>query len=270
MAATMNNGMNGMFYAQQQPNTKKALMANPISDNEMKALQHQADKFSLAFDEEQMGRAICTHKGKDGLFSVIKNPDDSVTCTICHKTFSPNDCTPEYVEDAVRRITNVLETTKFLAVDLTPEVLRSFFTIGGYIEKLPQLYKLVNNSFNQYNNAGMFGTNVQAVNNAQNIFAAYNSIMSPGNPIYNGNPYMQQQAMMNNNMYQQPGMNPFYSQQQPMQQMAQPWGQSMPQQQVVEPVQQPQQVVQPSVQQTVDPNAQQPQKDVTVPAGIQL
>lgn len=258
----MNN--NGYFYQNAAPNMQKPRMINPLTDEEAKALQTQQDKFSLSFTMKETGEAICTHKG-DGIYSVVPNKDGSVTCTRCHTTFWPDECTPEYVDDTVRRMQNVLETMKFLAVDLSEDVIRSFFMVGAYINKVPQLYKLVNNSFNQYNNSGMFGGNVQAANNAQNVFAAYNSIMSPANPVYGGNPYMQQQAMMGAPQYvQQPG-NPFYGQPAPQQA---PWG-GYPQQNVApmnqapvmpnsQPVVEPQQPVQsqPVVQQpVVNPNA---------------
>ena len=273
----MNN--NGYFYQNAAPNMQKPRMINPLTDEEAKALQTQQDKFSLSFTMKETGEAICTHKG-DGIYSVVPNKDGSVTCTRCHTTFWPDECTPEYVEDTVKRMQNVLETMKFLAVDLSEDVIRSFFMVGAYINKVPQLYKLVNNSFNQYNNSGMFGGNVQAANNAQNIFAAYNSIMSPANPVYGGNPYMQQQAMMGTPQYvQQPG-NPFYGQVAPQQQAA-PWGypqqtapmnqaQVMPNAQT-QAVVEPQKSVQPQtvMQQPIDSTAVAP-KDVEIKQKLTL
>lgn len=274
----MNN--NGYFYQNATPNMQKPRMINPLTDEEAKALQTQQDKFSLSFTMKETGEAICTHKG-DGIYSVVPNKDGSVTCTRCHTTFWPDECTPEYVDDTVRRMQNVLETMKFLAVDLSEDVIRSFFMVGAYINKVPQLYKLVNNSFNQYNNSGMFGGNVQAANNAQNVFAAYNSIMSPANPVYGGNPYMQQQAMMGTPQYvQQPG-NPFYGQVAPQQQAA-PWGypqqapmnqaQVMPNAQT-QPVVEPQKPVQPQTvmqQPIIDSTAQVAPKDVEIKQKLTL
>lgn len=274
----MNN--NGYFYQNAAPNMQKPRMINPLTDEEAKALQTQQDKFSLSFTMKETGEAICTHKG-DGIYSVVPNKDGSVTCTRCHTTFWPDECTPEYVDDTVRRMQNVLETMKFLAVDLSEDVIRSFFMVGAYINKVPQLYKLVNNSFNQYNNSGMFGGNVQAANNAQNVFAAYNSIMSPANPVYGGNPYMQQQAMMGTPQYvQQPG-NPFYGQVAPQQQA--PWGypqqaapmnqaQVMPNAQT-QPVVEPQKPVQPQTvmqQPIIDSTAQVAPKDVEIKQKLTL
>lgn len=228
-----NNFYPGMNYANGYGNgapIAKPRMNNPLSQEELAALKTQpVDQFNLSLDHADLGRAFCTHKDeRTGQYATVKNPDGTLTCTICHETFDPDACTPEVVEDAAKVMKNVLQTLKYLGVDLSNEIIRGYFGFLPYIDKIPQLYKICCNSYFRYNPGSMDGSLQQ--NHQQNVFNAFNSIMTPGMPVYNG--YMQQpmapQGYMNPQqaamMGQQP-VNPFYAQaQQPM------YNQQMPQQ----------------------------------------
>lgn len=188
---------------------QKPRMVNPLTDEERKALkENPVDEFNLNVTNEELGKSFCTHKDGDQ-YAVIVNPDHSVTCKICHETFSPDVCNEEYITETSKRMENILQTLKFLGVDLSGEVVRGYFGFIPYIKRIPQLYKLVNNSFSRYNENTMFG-GVQQQNNGANIFNAFSAIMNPGMPLY-------QQQYMNQPVWgQQPptGFNPFYAQQQ--------------------------------------------------------
>lgn len=265
----MNNmfGNPGMTYGNYGQGTPiaKARMSNPLTGEEKDALKTQAvDQFNLSIDVAEMAKAICTHKDPNtGLFTTVENPDGTITCTVCHETFDPDACTPDEVQDVATKMKNVLQTLKFLALDLPDEVIRGFFGFLPYIDKVPQLYKIAVNTYNRYNNPSLHG-NLQA-NNGANIYGAFNNIMNPTMPVYNsymmGQQQMQQpfynpqQAAMMMGQQQMPG-NPFYAQQ-----MQQPMG--MPQQQPFYNQQMPQQAApaQPTVQQMP------PQQSVTPVAG---
>lgn len=252
---------------------QKPRMANPLNEEELKALRQSGiEEFNLKLDTLDLAEAFCTHKDpQNGTYLTIQNPDGSCTCKRCHQTFRPDDVTPEYVQKAVDMFYNVLQTIKFLGVDLSPDVIRGYFGYIPYIKKVPQLYKMVNNSFNQYNPEQMFGS-MQNANSGANMFNAYSQMFNPANQFY-GMPqqqpiYNQQQAMM--------GGNPFYAQQQaPAYQAPYQQPMNMPQQPVA-PAQQvvPQQApVAQATPQGVDPNAQQApagSNDVTINSKLSL
>lgn len=246
-----NNYAQGMMYGNSYNNGMafaKPRMNNPLTDDERKALKTQPlDQFNLSLDNADMARAFCTHKDEHtGQYATIKNPDGTLTCTICHETFDPDACTPEVVEDAAKTIKNVLQTLKYLGVDLSNEVIRGYFGFLPYIDKIPQLYKICCNSYYRYNPSSMDGS-LQA-NNSQNMFNAFNNLMNPGMPIYNGYNMMQQPMAPQPGYYnpQQAAMmgatpqNPFYGQapQQPMYNNQMPQGPmgAAPQQVAPQPV----------------------------------
>lgn len=207
-------GTNGMGYTGAMANgqaIQKPRMINPINEEERKALkENPVDEFNLNVTNEEMGKAFCTHK-EGNQYAVIINADHTVTCKICHETFNPDICTEEYIEETSRRMQNILQTLKFLGVDLSADVVRGYFGFIPYIKRVPQLYKLVNNSFSRYNENTMFG-GVQSQNNGANVFNAFSAIMNPGMPLY------QQPAYMTAPVWGAPqgaapvGYNPFYQQ----------------------------------------------------------
>lgn len=212
---TNGNGAMGMGYANNmngQP-IQKPRMVNPLTDEERKALKEDpVSEFNLNVTNKELGRSFCTHKEGDQ-YAVIVNPDRTVTCKICHETFNPDVCTPEYIEETSKRMENILQTLKFLGVDLSGEVVRGYFGFIPYVKRVPQLYKLVNNSFGRYNENTLFG-GTQQPNNGANVFSLFNQVLNPGMPLY-------QQQYMNQpqQVWSQPawggapmGGNPFYAQ----------------------------------------------------------
>lgn len=250
MTNMFGNNYYGMNYANGYGNgapIAKPRMNNPLTEEEQKALrQKPVDQFNLSIDNAELGRAICTHKDtKTGMYATVKNPDGTLTCTICGETFDPDACTPEVVEDAAKTIKNVLQTLKYLGVDLSNEIIRGYFGFLPYVEKIPQLYKICCNSYYRYNPGSMDGSLQQ--NNSQNVFNAFNNLMNPGMPMYGG--YMQQpvapQGYYNPQQAAMMGTtptNPFYAQapQQPQQQMYNPAPQAAPM--APQPMAQPQQM----------------------------
>lgn len=222
-----NPGMNYGMYGTGAP-VAKPKMCNPLTDEERASLKNVAgDKFNLSLDVKDLAIAFCTHKDPNtGLYTVINNGDGTLTCTQCHQTFKPDECTPEAVKAAAEVMRNVLQTIKYIGLDLSDEVIRGYFGFLPYIEKIPQLYEIALSGFNRYNPDALHG-NVQQPNMAQNVFGAFNTMMNPSMPLYNGYmqqpmgnvPYYnnpQQQAMFNQPQMQQMPGNPFYAQQQAM------------------------------------------------------
>ena len=214
-----NTGManfQNMGYA--QPNqVARPQMTNPLTDEQRKLLQQSEDAFDLKIKPEELARAICTHKDPaTGTFATIPNPDGSVTCKICHQTFRPNDVDEEYVTRSVEGFLNTLQLLKMIGVDLNDEVIRQFFAIIPYVERVPKLYKLVNKIFNKYNNQSPVMPNTAG----QNTMGLFNMLTNPAVPLggmgYGGfNPYagmgMPQATPFTNMQNNMVGGNPFYA-----------------------------------------------------------
>lgn len=218
--------MGGAYYG--QPVQPKAKMTNPLTPEERETLKVD-NSFTLQVTPQEMAESVCTHKHPDkGEFSVIPNADGTVTCTICHQTFNPNAVDDKYVGDAVDAVINTLETCKFLAVDMNPEIIRGYFQMIPFLKKLPQFYKLAHQSYMRYNNAN---PQVQQPG-GPNYFNAMNMLTNPavpiGAPMYGqpapaaypyaqANPYGYATPTQQMQMQATPGgMSPFYTQQQPV------------------------------------------------------
>ena len=243
-----NYGAMGNFQYGNNP-VMKPRMLNPLTENERKALKSApADDFNLNITEEELAKSFCTHKNEsDGTYSIVANQDGSVTCTICHATFNPDVCTSEYVAETAARMENVLQTLKFLGVDLNADVIRGYFGYLPYVKRIPQLYRLVNNSFNRYNETSMY-SGLQQQNSGANIFNMLGQIMNPAQPFYQ---MPQPQAP-----WQQPAQyNPFYAQMQPTAQPQAPWQQNQPNQQQAAMMAPPTNVQQPTAQPQAPVNA---------------
>lgn len=243
---------NGQQYAQSyvygQP-APKPLMTDPLSDEERKLLAQHEDLFDLKVTPAEMAFAVCAHK-KGNNFDIVTDGQGNVTCRTCGAQFQPDLVNEEYVQKATEMMMNVLQTSKMLAVDLNVDVLRQYFSMIPYIQRVPKLFKAVNKSFDKYNE----GNPTQPINGNPNVFGMFNSIMNPAMPIGGYYPQygygMPQQAPMYGGYPQQAPATPFMNQQAQMVSgqtpfyAQQPMGYGMPQQ---APMNQP----------MVDPNAQQ-------------
>lgn len=243
-------------YGQQYQNNAfaqpQALMNNPLNPEEKKAMEQSEDVFNLKVTPKDLGEGICAHHNPEThTFSTVVNQDGTLTCTQCHQTFNPDIVTPEYVQSAVDAVINVLQTCKWLGVDLPNDTIRQYFSMIPYIKKIPLLYKMVTASYNNY----MQRTNPNMAQAQPSYFNALNWIMSPGS-MPQAQPFQQPQGGYP--FYQQPYNTPYQQQQSAMVNGGTPFyqqpPQNMPQAQPVTPPVQP-----------VDPTTQpQPTPDVTV------
>lgn len=207
------------------PSAMQPLMTNPLTAEEQKLLETQQDTFDLKVQPKEVAEAVCTHK-KDGRFHLtpLEPMTGECVCNLCKARFNPTEVTEMYVQDAVDKVLNVLQTCKMIGVDMNNEVIRQYFQIIPYITRLPKLYNMLVRIFEKYNMQ-----NPVAQASGPNVFNMYNSIMNPAVPIgnpqmmdpYGGAGYynMMQQNMVNGGA----GMSPLYQQpQQPV--MMQPYG----------------------------------------------
>lgn len=228
-----NSGFVGGAMYNPQPIVPK--MVNPLTADEREALKTD-NSFTLNITPAEAAAAVCTHKDpQKGQFAIVANGDGTCTCSICHRTFSPDMVDEKLVEDATKTMINVLETSKLIGLDLNPELIRGYYQMIPFIEKAPKLYKLCMNAFNRYNAQAP----TQQAAGQVPYFNALNMLTNPtvpmGQPQYGyGYGYGYQQPMGMAQPMQQPvtpmmgmqaqtvpGANPFYAQpQQPM--MGQP------------------------------------------------
>lgn len=234
----------GMTYG--QPAAPK--MTNPLTDEELKALQ-QNNAFTLQVTQQELAQGICTHKDpKTGRYATVKNPDGTVTCSICHTTFDPDSVVDvDYVKRVTTEFLNVLETCKLLGVDLSNDVIRGVFQMSPFVKKIPELFNIAQTSFLRYNeanpNAYQAAANPNMWGMFNNLMMGQPPMMAPmmGQPVQNpygqpaqmyagyqapATPYANMQAQM------VPGGSPFYAQPATTMPMNQPTMPSQPQQPV--------------------------------------
>jgi hypothetical protein len=202
---------------------------NILSAEQIDKLTSQGE-FDLGISEEDLNRALCNHRSKDGERDTLTfDPVTGVArCTICGYTFRPIDSneTADEIKSSVAKIIDILQTIKILYVDLPPQAHRDFFPILAMLEKIPQLFEYASKNFSKHEtfNWQYRGYNMNGVQMLANL-----------NNIFNGGGMYQQPQMMGGPapyQYQQPGFapqqpqgNPFgYPGAQPQQpMMGNPW-----------------------------------------------
>ena len=182
---------------------------NPLTTEQMNMLKQKAPEFTLAISQIDELKAICTHRDKNGE-TLIQNTDGSVTCSICGTTFTPMKVNMETVEQVTKSITDILETTKIMFMDIPNDVARGFFQMIPFIYKIPQMYKIANDHYSRYSNSSVMSRDY---NNGANAFALYSAMMNPGMMMGMGMPqqqapYGQPGMPMQNGMMNQPGAAP--------------------------------------------------------------
>lgn len=212
----------GMMYGQ----AKTPKYTNPLSQEKIQKLRNNGGGFSLKVDQDQIDRAICTHRDPaTKQHTLVQNNDGTVTCTICGATFTPCDgYTKEEVDKAVRLMTDILQSTKMMYLDISDNVCADYFQMIPFIEKAGQLYQIAVDNMRQYDNPVMNGQY------SSNAFGMLNMITNPMQgmgmmPPMQGQfmqqpmmgmapqmvpqtPFMQQQAaMVGGNPFQAPTQN---------------------------------------------------------------
>ena len=214
-----NGNQYGYGYQYDNRPLKEPQFSNPLSDEQRKLLQRN-ENFSLAVTKEQQARSYCTHRDPNTKrYSLTQLPDGGFKCNICGTVIYPEKVTgKDYVEQVTAEFANLMEVVKMLGVDLSNKVIQQYFITIPFIEKLPALYSVAREQFEQYE-SGM-STRFADTNGDFNPYSPYNSLMggffnnaSFGNP-YNmqpSTPYMQPPIINGYGQGYQNGNNPFYN-----------------------------------------------------------
>lgn len=226
-------------FAAPQP---RARNTQPLTNEQIAALRKDSNTFNMKVSQEEVWKAICTHKDKTTgdytLDNIGTDEKGSIwKCGICGKEFHfLDEISVERVDEIVKDMIDVLQTSKSIYLDAPEEMVRNYYQIIPLLEKLPYLWSQSLANFNKYVN----NTNspLAMSPNYANNFATLNNIIGGAwaNPVMNNQYY--QMPMMNvqpnNGWYQQqpaydPNMMNGYPQTAPQQPPMNPWG-GVPQQ----------------------------------------
>ena len=224
----------GMMMGSMYGQNKMVVPQNtqPLTQAEQNELKKKSPAFTTELTRDELLRSYCTHRNKDGS-TLVENPDGTGTCTICGETvvFPANGYTKEEVQEITMKFKNLLNVIKCQYFDIPPQIVKEFFQIMPYVEKVPELYNLAMQNFNSYNrNANMGGTNPVLGTDNYNFWNSFDMfhgagngmVMNNGGMMMNGMP-MNPQQVMQANMVNGGGMvmggNPFFTAGQPQQVM---------------------------------------------------
>lgn len=215
----MNNQFPAYGFGAPRPQARNT---QPLTEEQINKLRNNSQDFDMSVSQEDLWKAICTHKDKNGNSTLVEEPDGHFRCNICHERFKFCDSTDDEIQKAVDTITDMLQTTKTIYVDAPNNLAKEYYQILALLKKFPSLWKRAVQNFSIYDNGGMNALNQMGP--GYSGFAAMNTLLT--NP-YGGYGYNQQYGA-----YQQPVYNP-YLQQQPM--MAGGYNPYAQQQQMVQP-----------------------------------
>ena len=266
----MNNYYHGgQNYYNSQYKPKVPQMTSGLDQEQLEELlKNKKASFSFEITKSEQIRNLCSHRDKSDFRAKEINPTTGEHhCSICGTNWHLKDFTKQEVEEVSEKMVDILESCKFLNVDLPPQVFQEVMPVIGLLKKVPDFYELSVGVFDSY-----FGNNANQVNqHGQNAFHMFNNIMGGAyNQPQQGFYQPHQQGGMPPQMQQ--GGNPFGQYGIPQQQYGQPqqqYGQpqqqyytGQPQQQYGQPQQQygqPQQPQQPQQQQPT--NGDKPEVD---------
>jgi hypothetical protein len=169
-----NNYYYGNGYSSAAP--QKTVMNQMLSKEEIAKLKAKNKSWSLQFTEDDVLTEMCSHKDPDtGNICLVDNHDGTVTCSICGETFSlVNDLTDEEVKNICDDFNDVWQTSKTNYGSMPIQAGRAFYKMGALAKKVPQFYKLGQESRKQWNHSSM----VEA-NRGANAFAQLSMLLNP-------------------------------------------------------------------------------------------
>ena len=181
----------GMMMGSMYGQNKMVVPQNtqPLTQAEQNELKKKSPAFTTELTRDELLRSYCTHRNKDGS-TLVENPDGTGTCTICGETvvFPANGYTKEEVQEITMKFKNLLNVIKCQYFDIPPQIVKEFFQIMPYVEKVPELYNLAMQNFNSYNrNANMGGTNPVLGTDNYNFWNSFDMFHGAGNGMVMNN-----------------------------------------------------------------------------------
>lgn len=141
----------GYNYGYARPQAK---YTQPLTQDQITKLRQNPSTFDLKVEQEDIWRAVCTHKEKNGQTTLVKNSDGSWTCTICGETFNLCESSKEEVEAAVKVLIDMLQTSKTVYLDAPDNLIAQYYQVIPLLKKFPELWKRAMDNFAMYDNNG--------------------------------------------------------------------------------------------------------------------
>jgi hypothetical protein len=207
---------NGFFGAYQQPQVgpytgyqfnamAPVKMTNPLMDRARDMIKAGAVN-SLAITQEDLDKAVCTHR-LDDRFTIhsTNNPDkpNEVECDICHAVFEVvTDVTTEQINNAFDNVYDALNTMKMMYTTMPDKLATEFFQILPVIVNGKKMWKICCDQFNKFVDPSGIG---RENNGHDNVFQRFNAnFTGAAIPVYNQQVMPQQPVYQQTPVYQQP------------------------------------------------------------------
>lgn len=169
----------GYGYGAARPQARNT---QPLTPDQIAKLRQDSSAFDMKVEQEDLWRAACTHKEKNGQSTLIQNNDGSYTCTICHETFNMCDADRPKIEEAVKTLIDMLQTSKTVYLDAPEELIRQYYQIIPLLKKFPDLWDRAMKNFAMYEGA-MNGT----INPMSPGYSGFNALYNLMSNPYAGN-----------------------------------------------------------------------------------
>ena len=193
----------GFTYGVPAPQARRT---QPLTPEQIAKLRQNDNRFDMKVEVEDLWRAACTHKEKNGQSSLIDNGNGTYRCTICGEEFKMYDSSVEEIQNAVDSIINMLQTCKTIYLDAPEQLITEYMQIIPLLKKFPSLWKHAMDNFSKYDDITS-GVNPISPNYASG-FATLQNLMTNPYAAYQAQPNMYGQQMpMQQYGYQQPVYN---------------------------------------------------------------
>ena len=176
----------GYAYGVPRPQARNT---QPLTPEQISKLRQDSKAFDMKVEVEDLWRAACTHKEKNGQSTLIANEDGSYTCTICHETFKMCDSDRKEIEAAVNTLVDMLQTSKTVYLDAPEELIRQYFQMIPLLKKFPDLWDRAMKNFSMYEGTAFTGVNQMGPGFSG--FAALQNLMTNPYAGYGYNAYAQ-------------------------------------------------------------------------------
>lgn len=199
---------------------------NPLGEATIKKLLQEGNGSpKLAVTQDDVNKAICTHRynGQSMVYPI--NGGSKFKCKICGAEFHIVDnASQEDIDKCAENLHDVMHTAKLMWYDVPERTGVELFQTLAVVDKVPEMFKIASNNFRQY---GI--NNVAYQSGPVGGFNMLNRIIPPVAPAYG---YYNQPMYPQQPYGQQFDPNTGMPIQQPMYGQPQPMGQPMYQQQV--------------------------------------
>lgn len=138
------------YATPQMPN-----FTNPLGKQKIEELKKNGNgAVKLQITEEDMNKALCTHRDGNKLeLYPTHNPNKpgEMRCRICGAEFTPvENVTQEDINSCCEDFHNLMHTCKVLNLDISPKLCQDIFQVLPITDRIPEIYKIAADRFNQY------------------------------------------------------------------------------------------------------------------------